>query len=229
MGLTSSFHCLGMCGPLAISLPYGGNRVDTRLLYQTGRILTYMLFGVAIGSVGHFVSLVEYQQYLSIGAGLLILVLVLAGSHRLQGWGPLNRFNGWVQGQLRRVIGRLESDRKAFFWFGLLNGALPCGVVYLALAAAVGAGSSWGGGLFMLLFGLGTWPMMWLISYGSVFAALKRFSLRNSMRYVSLGVAVLFILRGLNLGIPYVSPKFEAQTAKSSCCMKVQACPKPAP
>jgi hypothetical protein len=116
---------------------------------------------------------------------------------------------------LRRAIQQLFRTRsyKGLFLIGLLNGLLPCGLVYLAIAGAIGTGSVYFGIAFMVLFGLGTLPMMLLISWiGNLFTIAVRNTMNKIIPYIVVLIGVLFILRGLSLGIPYLSPPAEKMT-----------------
>lgn len=216
LGLVSSLHCVGMCGPLAMMVP--GSRpgqsgislrgVGLPLIYNLGRALTYGLFGLVFGLVGRGFAWFGWQQKISIALGLIILLsLVLPGL--LQKANPLNHhIQNFMQGLRTRMAKLLFRGKPgSVFAFGLLNGLLPCGMVYMALAGAMATGSAMEGGLFMFLFGLGTAPAMMSVS---VFGGMLKQELRNKARQlypaVIALVAILLILRGLNLDIPYISP-----------------------
>ena len=119
---------------------------------------------------------------------------------------------------LRRGIQQLFRERsyKGLFLIGLGNGLLPCGLVYLAIAGAIGAGSVSLGIAFMVCFGLGTLPMMLLISWiGNVFTLAIRNKMNKLIPYIIVIIGIIFILRGLTLGIPYLSPPKEKLTPVS--------------
>jgi len=224
LGLLGSLHCLGMCGPIAVALPGGGPRQSTyavgRLLYNLGRVLTYTLLGLVAGLVGKTVALAGLQRWVSIGVGLLLLAAALFG-RRVTSGGPLAGWAGRAVGRLKTALGALMRGHGlgALFGIGLLNGLLPCGLVYVALAAAVAAGGFWVGGLYMACFGLGTIPLMLAVSlFGHTVLVRWR---RPLQRLLPVGLAVLsalFILRGLSLGIPYLSPDLSTAAAAGSCC-----------
>jgi len=117
------------------------------------------------------------------------------------------------------------------FMVGLLNGLLPCGLVYIAVAGALATGSVLEGVLYMFLFGLGTAPLLLATALiGNLSTAKIRNQLSKAIPYVVVVVGVLFILRGANLGIPYISPsaekwhpqteKVEIKAHKGDCCTK---------
>jgi sulfite exporter TauE/SafE len=227
LGVAGSLHCVGMCGPIALALPRpsGSTRslLTGRLLYNLGRAVTYAAMGAVFGLLGQSLLLAGWQRGLSITAGVLILAYVLSswlGRGRWSLESAALRFIAPVQRTLGRLLKRTTTG--GLLVVGLLNGLLPCGLVYVALAGAAATGSAWGGAGFMFIFGLGTLPMMLAISlvgpslYGRFRGRFQR------VIPLALGVmAVLFILRGLELGIPYVSPNLAAQVedgALPACC-----------
>ncbi len=125
---------------------------------------------------------------------------------------------------------------QSLFFIGMLNGLLPCGLVYMAIAGAIGTGGVAEGSLYMILFGLGTIPMLLSISLaGNIMSIAVRKRINKLIPVLVVIVGVLFILRGLSLGIPYLSPpkqkieqKFEKslqseaeelhQESKGDCC-----------
>lgn len=224
VGLFGSFHCIGMCGPIALALPvHRGKKwtlIGGRLLYNLGRTATYMLLGIIFGILGMSFSIAGFQQWASIAGGVLILVVVLfSGWNETIGITPLNRFNTWLKKQFSALFKKRTVS--AQFLIGLFNGLLPCGLVYVALAGAIASGSAMGGMLYMLAFGLGTLPLMLAFSLVGNFIgiSLKR-RMNQVIPYFLFVVGILFILRGLNLGIPLVSPYLE----KSSGVSDVEVC-----
>ncbi len=216
LGFAGSLHCAGMCGPLALALPHPGRGmagfVGGRVLYQVGRVTTYIGMGLVFGLVGRSLALAGVQRWVSVGAGLLILSgLVVAGwsgaAAPLTSW--VNRVKGWLGVLLkRRTMGSLAL-------LGLVNGLLPCGLVYAACAGAAASGEAWGGMAYMAVFGLGTVPMMLGLGLsGQAMPVAWRFRLQRLIP-VSVGaVGILLVLRGLALGIPYISPDL----ATGACC-----------
>ncbi|MCU0449604.1 MAG: sulfite exporter TauE/SafE family protein [Bernardetiaceae bacterium] len=212
-GLVGSFHCVGMCGPIALSIPMD---LSTRLrlmgdavAYNLGRVATYSLIGLVIGSFGHWLFTSGYQQWLSLEVGVLILVLYFL-PRQLSEW--LMRYTGLghVHTAIKKTFGQLlqKPGREFIFLIGMLNGLLPCGFVYMAAAAAVLAGSPAQSAAYMALFGLGTAPIMFITATSRQFVTIKfRQRIKVLKPYLATAVALLFILRGLALGIPYISPK----------------------
>jgi uncharacterized protein len=221
IGALGSFHCIGMCGPLALSLPTQHlNSFDKNLaivLYNFGRIMTYILLGIFFGLIGMTFSWFKVQQFLSIGVGLAILLLLVPYSFSK----PDSLINNYTQTIKMRLSSYLHSERNAFSFFkiGLLNGLLPCGLVYVAIAASITSGSFYNSGLLMLGFGLGTFPIMALTMYFGKFVSLSvRKNINKATPYFVACIAILLIMRGLDLGIPYLSPSLE--NGKMSCCHK---------
>lgn len=220
LGLASSLHCAGMCGAIALALP-GASRpaaafVWGRTQYNLGRILTYTLLGVLAGTVGYTTRLAGGQQILSVILG--VAMLLMWGVSAL-GWLPADQFgSAWIS----RLLGKaLTAWRNSpLILIGLLNGLLPCGMVYTALMGAAVSDSPADGALFMAVFGLGTLPLMLAISLSSRWMQgvgkanwLRRYALPVS-RALMLVFALLLILRGLNLGIPYISPEISKEAVE---------------
>ena len=226
MGLLGSFHCVGMCGPLALSLPLKDDSVWSKfsggLLYNAGRIVTYSLFGLLFGVIGKSVALFGFQQWLSIILGVLIIFFIILPK-RLSSFNNNNFVLNYF-GKLRSSLGKLFSQKNysSLFSIGLLNGLLPCGLVYMAAAGAVATGDIVNSISFMAFFGLGTLPMMWSIAFfGNYVGIGLRQKIRKAYPYMLMLMASLLILRGMGLGIPYVSPKVDMEKkVVHSCCSK---------
>lgn len=216
LGIMGSFHCVGMCGPIALSLPLRGKnflqKTTGGLLYNLGRTFTYGIIGLFFGLIGQGFHFLGFQQLISILMGGLMVFSILV---------PLlfpNRLEvhfEFLAGSLRRAIQQLFRVRsyKGLFFIGLLNGLLPCGLVYMAIAGAIGTGSVFMGSAYMVLFGLGTLPLMLLISWlGNMLSISIRNKMNKLIPYMIVIIGVIFILRGLSLGIPYLSPPKEKLT-----------------
>jgi hypothetical protein len=212
-GLVGSLHCIGMCGPIAIALPLGKKswayRTIGSLSYNIGRTLTYGLLGGLFGLLGKGIQLAGLQQWASIGIGIIMIVSVIFPAifkNRIQ----INRiFTGYAASlisQFKRLFN--QSSIPSLFVIGLLNGLLPCGLVYVAIAGAINTNEVLNGIIYMLIFGLGTIPVMFIIPLaGNLIGSGIRRKLRGVVSVFVIVLGVLFILRGLSLGIPYVSPK----------------------
>jgi sulfite exporter TauE/SafE len=217
-GLLGSFHCVGMCGAIALALPGAGGpsgrrHVTGRVLYNLGRVTTYTLLGGAAGLLGQGLRLAGWQQSLSLLSGGLILLLVVTPDR----WLSLVAAFLKLDGVLARVKSQLvyfyqRPSLIALYTTGLLNGLLPCGMVYLALAGALSVPGVVGAMQYMALFGLGTLPLMLALSLsGQLVPFAWRARMRQAVPIVATSLALLFIVRGLGLGIPYLSPQLSSQ------------------
>ncbi|MCG6186589.1 sulfite exporter TauE/SafE family protein [Maribellus maritimus] len=229
LGLMGSFHCAGMCGPIAIALPLHGNTVSQKIfggaLYNIGRTLTYGIMGAVFGLLGQGIQMIGFQQKVSVLMGGVMIVSVLFPA-LFRNQYSLDKSWFSVVGKLKKSIGQLFTIRSfsSLFFIGLLNGLLPCGLVYMAIAGAIGVGNVGEGSLYMILFGLGTIPMLLAISLaGNVMSLTVRKRINRLIPVLVVVVGLLFILRGLSLGIPYLSPpkqkieqKFEKSLEKNS-------------
>lgn len=223
LGLLGSFHCAGMCGPIAFALPVGQkgltSRIGGSLLYNAGRILTYSFMGLVLGLLGTGLYFWGIQRWISVALGILMIGWVVVPFF----WKGIFRtttFSAAGSG-IRNVFAGLFSKGTWFsvFVIGLLNGFLPCGLVYLALAEAVVSESAYAGALKMFLFGLGTVPVLLGLTLAGNFLGTRfRQIVRKLIPWFIIFMGIIFILRGMNLGIPYISPKMDAQTEKTECC-----------
>ena len=214
LGILGSFHCVGMCGPIAMALPLkeesDWGKFSGAMLYNSGRITTYTFFGLAFGLIGRSFSIFGYQQWVSIGLGVSILIVLLLPKKITAQFGQ-NSITAFFA-KIRSSLGKLfaKKNHASLYSIGLLNGLLPCGLVYMAAALAIATGAVGKGMMFMAFFGLGTLPMMWGMAF---FGTFVRISLRQKIRkaypYFMTIIALLLILRGLGLGIPYVSPRID--------------------
>ncbi|MCF7797663.1 MAG: sulfite exporter TauE/SafE family protein [Lentisphaeria bacterium] len=218
IGLLGSFHCVGMCGPITLALPggYAQKRawIFGRVLYNLGRIVTYSLLGIIFGIIGQSIALAGYQQSLSIALGVVILLGVFLPSKyaaKLLPFSPVQTF----MVRVRDFWGRLfrNNSHPSLFTIGVLNGFLPCGFVYVGLAGAMSTGGVWSGAAYMALFGMGTFPIMLATSLAGNWVGIEvRRFIQKLVPVGAVLLAVLFILRGLSLGIPYISPKMSGKT-----------------
>jgi len=223
LGIAGSLHCVGMCGPLMLALPLNessrGTWLRGRLLNQSGRILTYGILGLAVGMLGEKLATAGLQQWLAVLAGLVMLLFIAwpVGLNKLNR-GPF-RMVTWLKGALSKWLRRKGSF--SLFVLGLLNGLLPCGLVYIALASSIALGSGGKGAVFMMLFGMGTSPALLAVSgLGRVIRNKIHVRAYRAVQVTLAITALLFILRGANLGIPYVSPRVELTTGQPECCSK---------
>lgn len=212
LGLLGSWHCIGMCGPIAVALPTGlygrGAIVLSRIWYNLGRVLTYASLGLVAGLFGDLIRLGGFQRVLSITLGIVILVAVLLPSRFTSKLIPSRLMFGlsnWIKRQWRKLFKR--PTQRSLFVIGLLNGFLPCGLVYAAMAAASVEGGTGSAVMYMTAFGLGTFPLMMVTSlFGNAIPLTMRRKLNRLIPVGAIILAILLILRGLALGIPYISP-----------------------
>jgi sulfite exporter TauE/SafE len=208
-GFLGSFHCVGMCGPIVLAVP--GQSLIAKVLYNIGRAITYAVMGLLIGIIGQGFSLAGYQQTLSIivGAAMLLIVVFTKYKHfDLPLSGAISKL--WIFSKNKLTPLFKSESLGAPFLIGLINGLLPCGLVYAALFAAVAMGGMLESSLYMFVFGLGTTPLLIALAvFGNFLSPAIRARFNKVVPYFLALVAVLIILRGLNLGIPYVSPKMD--------------------
>jgi len=227
IGIVGSFHCVGMCGPLALSLPLNNDsnwaKFSGALLYNVGRIVTYASFGLLFGLIGQTAALFNFQQWLSIAVGVVILFfIVVPRKYKIQ-YSATSYATGLFT-KLRAQLGKFftQKNHSSLFIIGLLNGLLPCGLVYMAVAGAIATGDVANSVLFMAAFGLGTLPIMWSIAFfGNYVGVGIRQKIRKAYPFLMALMACLLILRGMGLGIPYVSPKMNIEKQHvEGCCSK---------
>lgn len=220
IGLFGSLHCVGMCGPLALALPIGVGSTGTflvgRALYNLGRVVTYAAMGVVAGLVGHKIVYYGFQQTVSIAAGALMIGAyafpALVGRH-LARLSFLDAIATRVQQAFANLL--VRRSVRTMFLIGLVNGLLPCGLVYVALAGSAMTGDPLRGALYAAVFGLGTFPMMFVVSVlGRRVSPNVRQRIARLVPVFMIALGTLFILRGMNLGIPMVSPRVGAEAQR---------------
>ncbi len=228
IGFFGSFHCVGMCGPIALALPVGKSSnfelILSRIFYNFGRIVTYSVLGAIFGLFGKGIQIAGIQSYASIAVGLFILIYYLMPAkykYKFSLTSPYKLFSGIVKKGFAKLT--KTGSPQALFLFGIINGLLPCGFVYVALAGAITTGSFISGALFMALFGLGTTPIMLATSLVGKFLNINLKQRMNKLIPVfAIVLAIVFILRGLNLGIPYLSPPNKMLKPHSTMMMHSQ-------
>lgn len=209
IGLFGSIHCVGMCGPLALAVPSFQNRwwlvVTDKLLYNAGRVITYTFLGLLIGFVGKQVWLSGLQQGVSLLTGMLV---IMAGLSRLLKIKTTNsKFLSGFTSPVNKVLSYALKHKAGHLIIGLLNGFLPCGFVYLALAGAANSAAPLPAAQYMFWFGMGTFPLMLMAMVSSGFAGpIVRRRINNAMPYLMVCLGLWFVIRGLSLNIPYLSP-----------------------
>jgi sulfite exporter TauE/SafE len=212
LGLLGSFHCIGMCGPIAFMLPVDRTNALKKgsqiTLYHIGRLLAYSIIGLIFGLVGKSLYIFGFQQQLSIFIGILMILVVIIPQKTFNKYNfskPIYKGISKVKSSLGKALKKKSMD--TFLTIGFLNGFLPCGLVYMAVFAAIASSNALNGSLYMAVFGLGTIPLMTTAIYFSEF--LKGSARQKIQKVIPVFVVIigaLFILRGLGLGIPYLSP-----------------------
>ncbi|MFB9057491.1 sulfite exporter TauE/SafE family protein [Mariniflexile ostreae] len=225
LGLLGSFHCVGMCGPIAFMLPVDRSNTLKKIaqiaIYHFGRLLSYTLIGLVFGLIGRSLYLFGFQQQLSIAIGVLMILVVIIPQKTFNHYNfskPIYRLVSKIKSGLGSALKKKTLD--TFLTIGFLNGFLPCGLVYMAVFAAIAGGSVLNGMGYMAAFGLGTIPLMTTAIYFSHFLkGTARQKIQKAIPVFVVFIGALFILRGLGLGIPYLSPApvFEMVSGDIDC------------
>ncbi|MCC9042914.1 sulfite exporter TauE/SafE family protein [Myroides sp. M-43] len=211
-GLISSLHCIGMCGPIAMMLPVSKSNGTKKAMqifsYHLGRISAYSILGLVFGLFGKGLFLAGLQQQMSIVVGVLMIVFVLVPQNKLGSFGFLKPFY-FVVSKVKNKLGSQfkKQNKGTLFTIGFFNGFLPCGMVYVALFGALATQNVYLGMMYMMLFGVGTIPLMSTIVYvRDMFSVKVRNNIMKYYPYVIVLFGMLFIVRGLGLDIPFLSP-----------------------
>lgn len=223
LGFVSSFHCLGMCGPLVLALPF--NQLPEKkkfigvITYHIGRVLIYIVLGIIFGFAGRRFFIAGYQQIFSIILGVTVLIMlasyVLSKTFFKLTW--VDKYTNTLQ---QFIVNNIQKKSfSSIFLVGAANGLLPCGMVYFALAGAMATGSIEKSASFMMFFGLGTFPFLILITqFGFFITVSVRNKIKKTVPFFIGAMGILLILRGLNLGIPYISPQFYNTSDSAVIC-----------
>ncbi|GAA0748082.1 sulfite exporter TauE/SafE family protein [Gaetbulibacter jejuensis] len=212
LGLLGSFHCVGMCGPIAFMLPVDRSnsvkKISQITTYHIGRLLAYSTIGLIFGLIGKNLYIFGLQQQLSICIGVLMIVVVLLPYKTFSKYNlskPLHKIISKVKSELGSALKKKTAD--TFLTIGFLNGFLPCGLVYMAVFGSLVSSTITQGAMYMALFGLGTVPLMTSAIYlGKFLNTTIKQRIQKAIPVFVVIIGMLFILRGLGLGIPYISP-----------------------
>jgi uncharacterized protein len=230
IGLIGSFHCIGMCGPIAVALPLGKRslfgKVTGTLLYNSGRTITYGVLGALFGLLGKGIQMAGFQQWASIFIGMAMIISVVFPflfKEKINIEKLMFGYAGRLISKFRNMFGNHSFGN--LFTIGLLNGLLPCGLVYVAVAGAINTSDVALGVLYMMVFGVGTIPVMMTVSLaGNIISHNLKARINRIIPAFVIFLGILFILRGLSLGIPYISPKSQMLTpdkevkTEGACC-----------
>jgi sulfite exporter TauE/SafE len=227
IGLASNFHCIGMCGPLAFALPMDRSSTYKSIIsvfkYNFGRLFTYGFLGMIVGMFGFSVLLFSTMQWLSILSG--ILIIGMAWSNQVEQWPIIGLWTKKMNAFIQLIFRKTKELPLAYrsFSFGMANGLLPCGMVYLGLTNALGSGTLFSSVLSMLAFGIGTLPAMFFMPL----LAHSKWQIRIPKIIIAIAftlIGTFTILRGMNLGIPYVSPKMNMERTTSHQIPSLECC-----
>lgn len=221
LGIISSAHCIGMCGPLSLALPVTNlspaKKWFALLSYNAGRIITYSVMGLLFGLMGRKIYLAGFQQKFSIILGIAVILLVIQ-------YYVFRRNNQSViikkvYQPVQQWIFKLWNNKANYLFLGMANGLLPCAMVYIAVAGALSTSDVSNAVVFMAMFGAGTLPAMMMFTYAGSFLKISaRNTIKKSMPFLFAAMAVLLILRGMNLGIPFISPVMESGPKEVMSC-----------
>jgi hypothetical protein len=224
LGAAGSLHCVGMCGPLSLALPVHhftkAGKFAALLLYQLGRITTYSIIGLLFGIAGRQLYMAGYQQWFSVMAGsIIIIAAILYFFHKKNiRLSFLSRFYLGVQKIIIKIL-HSSIGLPGYILLGMANGLLPCGMVYIALVSSLSFSTITDSTVFMAMFGAGTLPAMLAAGYAGAFLNQRvRFGLRSFTPVFMTLMGALLILRGLNLGIPFISPLMPQAPAGAVIC-----------
>lgn len=220
MGLAGSLHCFGMCGPISLLVPGDKSKrvryLLGRLVYNLGRICTYAILGFIVGSVGEQAGFAIPQKIIFLTLGSLILGYLFAPTSLKNKW-SVNPFINKANSKIKKTISGLHKKNGAVtqFLFGLVNGLVPCGLVYAALSASFITASSLDAATYMMLFGVGTLPMM--LAFGFIGSYLPSFlrikpTLVYSVSYFLLAVFMLY--KGFTLPVTHFANSHEMTICK---------------
>jgi len=224
LGFAGSLHCVGMCGPLSLVLPTSQlsstMKFMSLLLYQFGRMVMYSCLGLLFGFAGHGLYVAGFQQWFSIVLG--VLVLAMAAFYFMQKnflhLPVLSGFYLVVSKCIRKIVNS-NAGMRSFFLLGMANGLLPCGMVYIALAATLSFHTLYEPVGFMAMFGAGTLPAMMLVAYSlQTFNLQLKRTIRRTIPFFIAAAGIVLILRGMNLGIPFISPQLPSAAALPINC-----------
>ncbi len=218
LGFISSLHCVGMCGPLALALPVYQlpyqKKIMAHVVYNLGRVTTYALLGLLFGAIGKGFYLAGWQQAFSVATGTTMLLFIIL----YFGLKKEIRFK-WIRDlnwEIQKSIGHFLQKRNysSYFLLGSANGLLPCGMVYIAVGAALLTGDIGKSTLFMAAFGFATVPAMLLLAgIGTSISRAARNKIKRVTPFIMAAVAILLITRGMSLGIPFISPDIHPHAA----------------
>jgi sulfite exporter TauE/SafE len=207
IGFFGSLHCAGMCGPLALvfcSHQTGKGSILPGVFYNIGRVITYMILGLVFGLIGSVFAMANIQMLVSVVLGVIMIFsffLSIDLDRAIAASWLGRKVYQPVKLQLGYFLSRASS--KPPILLGMLNGILPCGMVYIALAGAMSMPGIENAAIFMMFFGLGTFPMMMIFSSGIQWVRPSwRLRFQKILPYVTLLFGCALIYRGISTHIP---------------------------
>ena len=239
--LGSFGHCLGMCGGIVVA--YSSSKIDDKstktqqtishLAYNFGRVTTYALIGAVFGLLGQAIAFTPTTKgVLFLLTGLLMLLAGLSLLGKLDFLTKLefslSKYT-WYQKRFKALLS--SKSLGSFYLLGILNGIIPCGLVYsFAIMAASTASPLWGA-IVMASFGLATIPALFFLGFVTKF--LQQGSLRGSMMKLASLLVVLYGLFTMYKGYNFVAHPNEMQkmldnmreTPKSGKCGGMKCAP----
>jgi len=228
LGLVTSLHCVSMCGPMVVTYALKGTedgtvaqRITPNIAYQAAKIVSYMLVGLVLGTLGSALNLDAIRPYVMVGAGLFMIVLALGMTGRAQ-WA--NKFTPRppkflikaLSATRRKAVTDAEEDRSSLatpITFGLLTGLMPCAPLMAAQLNAAASGSAVNGAVAMFAFGLGTAPLM--LGFGTASSLIPK-KLKERVMVALAVVVLLFGITYLNRGAMLLGSPVTLQSVKSA-------------
>lgn len=209
IGFAGSLHCIGMCSPLAMAVTsMNASAFRSRLIYNSGRVLTYGLMGAAVAGAGFLLPFDKFQNMISISLGIAMLAVGFGSlkSIRIPGLTQLmQRFITLLKGLFARHLKRKNMGTMALL--GALNGLLPCGLTIVALTWCLTLQGPLDGFYFMLIFGAGTLPaMLGLTSAIPMIIKKYHWNLQKITSTMIILSGVVLIARVFIIHLPHTSP-----------------------
>ncbi|MBT8326475.1 MAG: sulfite exporter TauE/SafE family protein [Bacteroidia bacterium] len=214
LGFLGSLHCAAMCGPLMLGLAAREYSLFSHIVHHVGRWLGYAALALFFYFLISPLQVFKLQQYVGLVSGILLVLYALKSYIR-----PVNALIEFLSKKVTNWMTKINPGRTGSISLGFLNGLLPCGLSFGAAILSVNAGSAVNAMLYMILFGIGTLPILLAISY------LPRFGKGNIIQKLNrhtpkllLIVGLVLIVRSAGLGIPYLSPDYNIEEEKMECC-----------
>jgi len=193
VGVLTSIHCVGMCGGIMLSQSINKDSkskfdsIKPALLYNAGRVLAYTIIGGIVGALGSVLSLSpSVKAGLQIFAGVFMIIMGL----NMSGYSLFRKLNIKLPWSACSV----KKKPKTPFLVGVLNGLMPCGPLQTMQLYALGTGSAFNGALAMLLFSLGTVPLM--LTFGALSGLISKGYTKTLLKFSGILVVVLGIIMG---------------------------------